>query len=201
MESVVKNSTTMESVVKNATTMDAVNSDLLVAKIIAMLVLGLTSFLLGMLPVKLTKMISIKSVDGDKNLVISLFLCFGGGVLLFTTFIHLQPEVREGFKNLENSGLIPEMGNGIPLSEIVFCLGFFFVYLVEELAHIFLEKKLKSAASHSSLSVKGCSPKKDLAIPRVTLAKFDDGNISYISTSNKELLNSQTTVNFERLPP
>lgn len=37
-----------------------------------------------------------------------------------------------------------------------------------------------------------------MTIPRVTLTKFDDGNISYISNSNKELLNSQTTINFEK---
>lgn len=37
-----------------------------------------------------------------------------------------------------------------------------------------------------------------MTIPRVTLTKFDDGNISYISNSNKELLESQTTINVEK---
>ncbi|XP_074037056.1 zinc transporter ZIP1 [Leptinotarsa decemlineata] len=188
----------MESVVTNSTIQAPPTNDLLVAKVVAMTVLGATSFLLGMLPIKLTKMISIKSVDGDKNLLISLLLCFGGGVLLFTTFIHLQPEVREGFEALKRQHLVADMPGGIPLSEIVFCLGFFFVYLVEELAHIFLDRKLHSAGLHRSLSTRRCSSKKELTIPRVTLAKFDDGNISYISTSNKDLLNSQTTVNFEK---
>lgn len=187
----------MENIIKNSTAKDAGSNDLIVAKIVAMAVLGLSSFLLGILPIKLTKMITIKSVDGDKNLLLSLLLCFGGGVLLFTTFIHLQPEVRESFDNLINKNIIPEFGNGIPVSELVFCVGFFFVYLIEELVHLFLDRKLHNDALHRSLSARRCS-KKDVSIPRVTLTKFDDGNISYISNSNKELLNSQTTVNFEK---
>lgn len=189
----------MEEAITNSTTKATNSNDLIVAKIVAMSVLGLSSFLLGILPIKLTKIMSIKSVDGDKNLLVSLLLCFGGGVLLFTTFIHLQPEVREIFASLEAKHIIPEIGNGIPISEFVFCLGFFFVYFIEELVHVCLDKKLHNAALHRSLSVRRCS-QKDLSIPRVTLAKFDEGSISYISTSNKDLLNSQTTVNSEKQP-
>lgn len=187
----------MEDLITNSTTKTVVNNDLIVAKIVAMSVLGLSSFILGILPIKLTKIMSIKSVDGDKNILVSLLLCFGGGVLLFTTFIHLQPEVREIFASLEAQNIIPEIGKGIPMSEFVFCLGFFFVYLIEELVHACIDRKLHNNALHRSLSVRRCS-QKDLTIPRVTLAKFDDGNISYISTSNKDLLNSQTTVNSEK---
>lgn len=187
----------MEEIITNSTTKAVVNNDLIVAKIVAMSVLGLTSFLLGIMPIKLTKIMSIKSVDGDKNLLVSLLLCFGGGVLLFTTFIHLQPEVREAFASLEQQKIIPEIGNGIPMSEFVFCLGFFFVYLIEELVHACIDRKLHNDALHRSLSVRRCS-QKDMSIPRVTLTKFDDGNISYISNSNKDLLNSQTTMNSEK---
>src|SRR5699024_5530194 len=89
---------------------------------------------------------------------------------------------------------------GIPISELVFCLGFFFVYLIEEFVHLFLHKKLDDDTLHRSLSIR-CSNnnrKRNLTIPRVTLNKFDDGNISYISNSNKELFNSQSTINFEK---
>lgn len=127
----------------------AANDDLIVAKVVAMVVLGLSSFLLGLLPLRLAKLTSFKSIDGDKNLLLSLLLCFGGGVLLFTTFIHLQPEVREFFSVLEEQKKIPDLGlKGVPLSEIVFCLGFFFVYLIEELVHIFLDKKVHDQALH-----------------------------------------------------
>ncbi|RZC40892.1 Zip domain containing protein [Asbolus verrucosus] len=187
----------MEAVTKNATNSEETNN-LILAKAVAMCVLGLASFLIGILPIKLTKLINIKSVDGDKNLLISLLLCFGGGVLLFTTFIHLQPEVRESFMMLESHNKIPSIGSGIPMSELVFCLGFFFVYLIEELVHLCLHRKLNDDALHRSLSIRCSNKKRNLTIPRVTLNKFDDGNISYISNSNKELLNSQSTINFEK---
>lgn len=188
----------MDSLLKNPAAQDAVSHDLMVAKVVAMTVLGVSSFLLGILPIKLTKIISIKSVDGDKNLLVSLLLCFGGGVLLFTTFIHLQPEVRESFESLEEQDEIPEFAKGIPLSEMVFCFGFFFVYLIEETVHVLLDRKEHNNALHRSLSVKSCNSKDELSIPRVNIAKLDDGSISYISTSNKELFNSQTTINVEK---
>lgn len=185
----------MQELLQNVTVKEVQEYEVLTAKIISMAVLGIVSFILGILPLHLTKLISIKSVDGDKNMFISLLLCFGGGVLLFTTFIHLQPEVRESFAQLEASHAIPNIGNGIPISELVFCFGFFFVYLIEEIVHVCLHKKIENGALHRSLSIR-CSGKKDsgLSIPRVTLNKFDDGNISFISTSNKELLNSQSTI-------
>ncbi|CAG9836989.1 unnamed protein product [Diabrotica balteata] len=190
---------TMESAIRNSD-----NSDLIVAKTVAMLVLGLASFCLGLLPIKLTKVISIKTVNGDKNLTISLLLCFGGGVLLFTTFLHLQPEVRQGFQHLEKAGYVSTIGPGIPLAELVFCVGFFFVYLIEEIVHLYLDRKHShinnNNALHKSLAVRKSS-KQEVTIPRVSLIKIDDGNISCISTSNKDLLNSQITVNLEKAQP
>lgn len=185
----------METVTKNAANF---NSDLMFAKIVAMSVLGVGSFIIGIIPIKLTKFAYIKSVNGDKNLLVSLLLCFGGGVLLFTTFLHLQPEVRESFLVLDNDKKIPSIGSGIPMSELVFCLGFFLVYIIEELVHFFLHRKSGNEVLHRSLSIRCSNKKKSLTIPRVTLNKFDDGNISYISNSNKELLNSQTTINFDK---
>ncbi|XP_060520494.1 zinc transporter ZIP1-like [Cylas formicarius] len=186
----------MDTILKNST-LPSESNDLIIAKVVAMAVLGLSSFLLGVLPLKLSKLTSLKSIDGDKNLLISLLLCFGGGVLLFTTFIHLQPEVREYFSSLQRQHRIPEIG--FPISEVVFCAGFFFVYLVEELVHLFLDKKVHNSVLHRSLSVR-CSSRKseNMAIPRVTLTKIDDGTISYISSSNKDLLDSQTTIGFEK---
>ncbi|KAK9878381.1 hypothetical protein WA026_021688 [Henosepilachna vigintioctopunctata] len=178
----------------------AESNDVIFAKVISMVILGLTSFLLGILPIKLSKYVNVKTGDGDKNLLISLLLCFGGGVLLFTTFIHLQPEVRESFAILNIENKLPNISGSLPLSELVFCLGFFFVYLIEEVAHLCLHRKIHNNVLHRSLSVR-CSKKgNQVAIPRVTLNKFEDGNISCITTSNKELLNSESTINMEHKP-
>lgn len=181
--------------------MTTTNDDLIIAKVVAMAVLSISSFLIGTFPVKLSKMMKIKTGDDDKNLLISLLLCFGGGVLLFITFIHLQPEVRDSFANLEAHDKIPAWGRGLPLSELVFCFGFFFVYMVEELVHLFLDRKLKDDALRRSLSVRchGTSntsvSKENVTIPRVTLNnKGEEPPIAYIYGSNKELYNSQSTM-------
>lgn len=185
----------------NPTTKTAIDivaaNDVLSAKVIGMVVLGLSSFILGILPMKLSKYVNIKNVDGDKNLMISLLMCFGGGVLLFTTFIHIQPEVREGFAILKLQNKLPEIWGNLPISEIVLCVGLLFVYFIEEVAHKFLHSKVHSEVLHRSLSMRCTKKDTQIAIPRVTLNKFDDGNISCITTSNKQLLNSQSTINIE----
>ena len=69
--------------------------DLIEVKIIAMSLLGIISLLLGILPLKLGSFIDTD--DGERNFwkrtITSVLLCFGGGVLLATSFIHLLPDV------------------------------------------------------------------------------------------------------------
>lgn len=130
-------------------------NQLIVAKIVTMCVLGAASFIIGMLPLYLKRLIpSIQKSEQDKHLTLSLMLCFGGGVLLYTTFLHLQPEVRESFERLESQNKVPLIGFGISTSELIFCLGFFFVYLIEEVIHSCLDKKLENDVLIRSLSVR-----------------------------------------------
>lgn len=62
-------------------------------KFLSMLVLGLGSFLSGMLPAIISERNRIRF-----PLVTSLMLCFGAGILLATSLIHILPEVREKAK-------------------------------------------------------------------------------------------------------
>lgn len=189
---------------------------LIMAKIIAMAVLGIVSFILGIVPVKLSSWLRFKdsskltineSTTGNKHnghhhhshhqhghnqqqpqpALISLLLCYGGGVLLYTTFLHLQPEVRESASKLMDDGKVPEwfLGTGLSLSDIVFCFGFFFVYFVEESVHWLLdqnsheEEEDEEAALHRTMSLRRCnkshyrdfhtSPTKGI-IPRASLS-------------------------------
>lgn len=82
-----------------------------------MLSLGLGSFFSGMLP-------SCFSDNARQRhpLLISCLLCFGGGVLLSTSLVHMLPEAREK---------LPEY------AELLVCVGFFIVYLVDEIVHLF----------------------------------------------------------------
>ena len=110
--------------------------EILITKIIAMTVLAAASFTIGLLPWKLYKHVQLShssSKPDEKNLTLSLLLCFGGGVLLYTTFLHLQPEVRECFRTL-HLDFLKDLHTSV--SDLIFCIGFFFVYLIEEIAHI-----------------------------------------------------------------
>ena len=63
-------------------------------KILTMCLLGGISIIVGFIPLKLGKL--FKGSDGSPRhgTVFSSLLCFGGGVLLATTLLHLLPEVR-----------------------------------------------------------------------------------------------------------
>lgn len=118
---------------------------LLDAKLVAMFSLCLGSLVIGCAPIWLTKIFNRplrKASNCFYDRLVSLLLCFGGGVLLFTTFLHLMPEIRETFADLEANGRIPPIRRifGVQLSEIIVCCGFFFVYAVEEIVHFLLDR-------------------------------------------------------------
>ena len=64
------------------------------SKILAMILLGGVSIILGFIPLKLGRW--FKGSDGSPRhrTLFSSLLCFGGGVLLGTSFLHMLPEVR-----------------------------------------------------------------------------------------------------------
>lgn len=84
-------------------------------KILAMLALGGGSLIFGLLPAFFNR-----PTRRRQPLMISNLLCFGAGVLLSTSLIHMLPEVREKLPNYP---------------ELIFCLGFFIVYIMDELMH------------------------------------------------------------------
>ena len=67
-------------------------NDVQKAKVWTMVLLGLISMFLGVLPLRLGAYF-IKGDRGWKNVVTSILLCFGGGVLFATAMIHMLPEV------------------------------------------------------------------------------------------------------------
>ncbi|KAH9638060.1 hypothetical protein HF086_014921 [Spodoptera exigua] len=91
--------------------------DITTARAISMLTLGLGAFFSGMLPACFSE-----AARQRHPLLLSCLLCFGGGVLLSTSLVHMLPETRER---------LPQY------SELTLCLGFFTVYLVDELSHLF----------------------------------------------------------------
>nr|NP_001299214.1 zinc transporter ZIP2 [Papilio xuthus]BAM20083.1 zinc/iron transporter [Papilio xuthus] len=87
------------------------------AKAISMVALGVGSFITGMIPACFTE-----GARRRHPLFISTLLCFGAGVLLSTSLVHMLPEAREK---------LPKY------SELMLCIGFFIVYFVDEMVHLF----------------------------------------------------------------
>lgn len=201
-EQLLKNLTDLENSENN------VYKDLVIAKVVAILVLGIVSFLIGLTPLQLAKWFhwnfrNSGHSKSNSNRVISPLLCFGGGVLMFTTFIHLQPEVREEFEELIRKGKAP---NFEQLADIVFCMGFFFVYLIEEVVHGILDRKHNhnedDSFLHRSVSLRACSKGKDQnaesnqgIIPRVSISQGNEAKppeLSPKSVSTQILLDSSS---------
>lgn len=86
------------------------------AKVLAILALGIGSFVSGVLPLFCAQ----RNRERFPGLI-SFLLCFGAGVLLATALVHMLPEVRDSLKQY---------------AEIVFCVGFFLIYTVDELSHL-----------------------------------------------------------------
>jgi len=106
--------------------------DVTTVKIITMALLGIGGLIFGFLPMKIGKYLSPDDDKIWKRTFTSVLLCFGGGVIFATSFIHILPELRE---NLEESE-IDFMG--VPMAEILVCAGFFLIYFIEECVHFFL---------------------------------------------------------------
>jgi zinc transporter 1/2/3 len=62
------------------------------AKIIAMLTLGFGSLIVGMIPAAFANF----SLRNNK-LLLTFLLCFGAGILLATSLVHILPEVSKIF--------------------------------------------------------------------------------------------------------
>ena len=134
-------------------------------KIVTLVLLGVLPFLVGasVLPLRLDdKNFCISLITGicrrllsfgnhaakrRHEFIASILLCFGAGVLMATSFVHILPESREGMLEVQES-------LGIEcLPEVVFCGGFFLVYFIECLIHLVLSKSVKSRKClHQSLS-------------------------------------------------
>lgn len=134
--------------------------NILVAKLIAGSGLFVASVICGIIPFKLAKVFKwTEPLDqhGEKktNLTVAMLLCFGGGVLLATTFLHLLPEINHTVAWLVKEGMMPQLD--VSLGELLMMVGFFLIYLIEELVHNYLHrhqhKKKKKAQNETNKKV------------------------------------------------
>lgn len=188
----------------------------MVAKLIAGLGLFSISVLCGIIPFKLAKIFKWtepldkhdKNSDKKTSLTVNLLLCFGGGVLLATTFLHLLPEISHTIMGLVEDGMIPDWG--LNLAEVLMMMGFFLIYLIEELVHYYLhryqhkkkkaqdekdEKAKEAEAEYGSATdvgeafIRGINARNS-AIMRMSDARFDQHNKSIDDLIPTDQLNS-----------
>ena len=91
------------------------------------------------------------TVGRRQTVISSVLSCFGGGVILATTMLHMLPEIIEGLAE-EAASLELEF-----LPQLVFCAGFFMIFLVEELAEALLGGHTESETLHRTMSVRKSS--------------------------------------------
>ena len=81
-------------------------------------------------------------------MITSVLLCFGAGVLMATCLLHILPEAREGMLEQQE-----QLGVEY-LAELVTCVGFFMVYMVEELVHLGLHYTRHREQFHKALPLR-----------------------------------------------
>lgn len=139
---------------------------ILTAKIIAGFTLFGVSVIFGIVPFKLAQIFkwsepldpSSKSNKRSARVVSSL-LCFGGGVLLATTFLHLLPDINEEIADLIESGRIPDLHMSI--GEVLMMCGFFLIYLIEEIVHYYLHRYQENLKKKSQTSIATMKPEEE----------------------------------------
>lgn len=165
------------------------NHDLLIAKIVSGVGLLVASVICGVIPFKLTKIFNWSEpldMHGKKksNTTVNVLLCFGGGVLLATTFLHLLPDINYTITWLVETNLLPHMN--LPLGELLMMVGFFLIYLIEELVHHYLHRhqdkrnELKAKKKNIEQSANGDA--------------FERGNGAAISKFTEPQLDHQNSV-------
>jgi len=96
--------------------------ELHICKVIALIVLLVTSFIAAFLPLKIRKISKLFRND-KRDTITTVIQCFGGGLLLGTALILILPEVNLTLNEAYT-----------PLAEVLLSAGFFGLYLIKELS-------------------------------------------------------------------
>lgn len=153
------------------------SDDALTAKIITMVSLFVVSMAVGMVPLLISLKFdwftkkSSSDIRTNNKLVMGL-LAFGGGVLFSTTFMHLLHEVDENIDILQEDGDLPEMP--FYLAGLIMSAGFFMMYLIEELVHLYINTRSKHNAETLSRTFSIRRQSSSLAADRQSLSEVKE---------------------------
>lgn len=133
-------------------------------RLLALFILFVITFLVGTVPIYIFQLWSKRQSSRrviisskrhktilSSNFYIQILTQIGGGILFFTVFVHMIPEIRNNFEAyLESNDTIFPNGEeddnkvnsitdlSIPYLELAICGGFFAIYFIEELMHTLL---------------------------------------------------------------
>lgn len=162
------------------------------AKSVTMLILFLISMCSGMMPMLLAKCFNWSDPNRDPrtNLIVSSLLSFGGGALLCTTFMHLLPEIDENISDLQHDGHLPSWEFSI--TNLLMAIGFFIIYLVEEIVHAYLRKHQKRQAQAQEAFIRGHSARESLRAAALRNASHENGESKngIITVSTADLIDN-----------
>ena len=85
---------------------------LLASKIVSMLILGLASWIIGLVPMVAVRRgwISRKESEGSPRMtrILSYMMCFGGGVIMTSSLTHMLPDVNDVLAESIENGTFPD---------------------------------------------------------------------------------------------
>jgi len=152
-------------------------------KILTMVILGGVSFLIGLSTIKLRDIIGLRraTTNSIQSKITSFLLCFGAGVLLETSLLHILPEMREGLEETSEKLEIEW------LAELIICAGFFMVYLMEEAVHLMLSSTKHSEPLHRTMSVRKSSTAKNNPDEKINTPESVESAVDQHSSEHSHL--------------
>lgn len=161
-----------------------------IAKTITIIALFIISMCSGMLPSIVSRYFKWSDPHHDPraSVMVSSLLSFGGGALLCTTFMHLIPEIDENVAHLQEEGKLPEWDFSV--TNLLMTIGFFVIYLVEEIVHAYLRRKQKEEG-HEAFA-RGHSARESLRDARIRQESTEKAAPNALTTvSTAELVSNE----------
>ena len=85
---------------------------LLASKIVSMLILGLATWIIGLVPMVAVRRgwITRKESEGSPRMtkILSCMMCFGGGVIMTSSLTHMLPDVNDVLAESIENGTFPD---------------------------------------------------------------------------------------------
>uniref|UniRef100_A0A7I4XVB7 Zinc transporter ZIP3 n=1 Tax=Haemonchus contortus TaxID=6289 RepID=A0A7I4XVB7_HAECO len=150
-------------------------------------VMFLTTAIAGFIPIKLLRFLNKTQGDNKKRgRWLSLLSCFSGGVFMGTCFLDIIPHINE---NYEDFKVLSGTNFEFPLPQFFTCVGFFLVYLIEEICiKVFAMKHDHSSAVEVEKPVQ----KDTLNLRKFSLVMEETANYAVAESSEGSLLKSLT---------